>query len=230
MAIKIIGKSGTVADVDGTTFRAIRSVRRPVDSDKFSNRYGSYRVSATSGVMAAALGANQAIFCLGWRIPDALLVVHKLTFSAAVSTTFFAAGVPLQIGLFRSALLPFTSPSGGSSIVVRNANKKASWHDSSQIAEGDFRIGSTSSLSNVGTVETNRIGAICSACPITASVYQNTITESFHLDKTLTFDGSHPGMLLKDQALVLQTNAAIPATGTWTFRVDVDWSEYKEYV
>ena len=58
MAIQLQGNGGTVADVDGTNYRALRTTLRPIDYGAL----GSYRLSLLSGTMAAGLAANAEVW------------------------------------------------------------------------------------------------------------------------------------------------------------------------
>ena len=62
MAIQIQGNCGDVADVDGTTYRALKITMRPTDYGML----GQYRLSMQSGTMAAGLAAFAQIFQARW--------------------------------------------------------------------------------------------------------------------------------------------------------------------
>src|SRR6187549_592259 len=98
MPIQVQGNGGTIAEVDGTTFRAQRFTPRPVDHGAL----GAYCIGLISGILPAALGANSEIFQFRWSDATRLGVVRKIRISAAVTTTFFAAGVPLQLDLVKA--------------------------------------------------------------------------------------------------------------------------------
>src|SRR6266545_506771 len=98
MAIQIQGNGGTVLEVDGSTFRAARVVARPIDHGAL----GHYKYGGFTGILPAALGANSEIFQFRWADTTRIALITKVKISACVSTTFFAAGVPVQIDLVKA--------------------------------------------------------------------------------------------------------------------------------
>ena len=89
MAIQLQGNSGTVAEVDGTNFRAMRGTLRPIDYGSL----GSYRMSLLSGTMAAGLAANSEVVQFRWSDATRLCVVTSIIFDGlSGSATAFAAG------------------------------------------------------------------------------------------------------------------------------------------
>ena len=89
MAIQLQGNGGVVAEVGGTTYRALRGEWRPLDPGSL----GGYRIAMQSGVMAAGLAANSEIFQFRWTDATRLCVVHKCIFDGLGSIVAFAAGV-----------------------------------------------------------------------------------------------------------------------------------------
>jgi hypothetical protein len=92
MAIKIIGYSGVVADVDGTVYRALRITRRPVN---YGLR-GSYRLSTVTGTLGIG-GTTGSVFQFGWATPTAIALVW------GVSTTW--CGSAAAVGTVQIRLL-----------------------------------------------------------------------------------------------------------------------------
>src|SRR6266536_6484825 len=98
MPFQIQGFSGTSAEVDGTQFRALRAVARPIDHGAL----GHYRYGGFTGMIPAALAANSEIFQFRWTDATRPADIRKIRISACVTTTFFAAGVPVQIDLVKA--------------------------------------------------------------------------------------------------------------------------------
>ena len=98
MAIQIQGNGGTIAEVDGTAFRALRITPRPTDHGSL----GHYSYGGFTGILPAALAGNSEIFQFRWSDATRICNIHEIKITAAVSTTFFAAGVPVQIDLVKA--------------------------------------------------------------------------------------------------------------------------------
>ena len=89
MAIQIQGNGGTVAEVGGTTFRALIVSQKPLEYGAL----GIYRKSLLSGTMAAALAAASTIYSWRWGDATRLGVVQKVAVEGlAGSATAFTAG------------------------------------------------------------------------------------------------------------------------------------------
>jgi hypothetical protein len=224
MAIQIQGNGGTVADVDGSTFRAVRTTVRPVDHGAL----GSYGYGGFTGVLPAALAANSEIFQFRWTDATRLCVINKVTISAAVSTTFFAAGVPVQIDLVKATAW---SAAGtlGTRITPAALLKKRTSMGATLVAASDIAIATTAAL-GVGTktLEGSAIAALLATGPITASLNGAIIPPGTVLFQGESGDGQHPLVLAQNEGFVVRS-VAVPATGTWTAAISIDWTEVTAY-
>ena len=166
MPIILQGNSGVAADVDGAGFRALKITPRPVDAGAL----GHYSLGAFTGILPAALAANSEIFQFRWADATRLCIINEVRISAAVSTTFFAAGVPLQVDLIK-AVTWSVAGTGGTGINPATSMKKRTSMGSSLIPSGDIRIAAAAAL-GAGTkaFETNALAALAASCPITASL------------------------------------------------------------
>lgn len=224
MALSIIGYSGTVAEVSGTEFRSIRTENKPMDFQGL----GSYSSGGITGILPAALGANSEIMQFRWADPTRFAVIRKVRFSAAVSTTFFAAGVPIQIDLIKATAWTVQG-TGGTSPTIAATLKCRTSMSSSLVANGDIRYASTAALgAGTKTLEANSLGAIVAAAPITASLTGTIVAPGTILWQAEIADGEHPIVLAQNEGLVIRS-VAVPATGTWTAAFQVDWTEVVSY-
>lgn len=224
MAIQIQGSGGVVAEVDGTTFRAQRSTSRPMDHGSL----GSYGVSLISGVLPAALAANSEIFQFRWSDATRLCVVNEVKITAAVSTTFFAAGVPMQIDMVKAT---GWSAAGtlGTRVTPAALLKKRTSMGSTLVAASDIAISTTAALgAGTKTLETVAIAGLVAACPITASLNGAIINPGTILFRAEQGDAQHPIVLAQNEGFVIRS-VAVPATGTWTAQVQVDWTEVDQF-
>lgn len=224
MAIQIQGNGGTVAEVDGTTFRAQRVTPRPVDHGSL----GAYAYGGFTGVLPAALGANSEIYQFRWAHATNLAVIRKVRISASVTTTFFAAGVPIQIDLIKSTAWTVAG-TGGTAITMAALLKRRTSMGSSLLTAGDMRIATTAALgAGTKTLETLSLGSIVAAGPITASLNGVIIAPGTILWQAEVGDGEHPLVLAQNEGFSVRS-VAVPATGTWQAAINVDWAECAAY-
>ncbi len=188
MAIQIQGLGGTVVEVDGDNFKALRFSPRPLDHGAL----GSYTYGGFTGILPAALGANSEIFQFRWAHSSVLAIIRKIRISACVSTTFFAAGGPIQIDLIKSTSWTVAG-TGGAAITPSTNLKKRSNMASSLLVSGDARIATTAAL-GVGTktLESNSLSTVVAPGPITASLNGQIIAPGTILWQAEVGDGEHP--------------------------------------
>lgn len=224
MAIQIQGNGGVIADVGGSTFRALKSEARPVDHGAL----GHYGVGLLSGVLPAALAANSEIFQFRWSDATRYAVIRKVRISASVTTTFFAAGVPIQIDLVKATGWS-AAGSGGTRVTPAALMKKRTSMGSSLVATSDIGISTTAALTaGTKTLETYALSTVVAAGPITASLNGSIIAPGTLLWQAEVGDGEHPLVLAQNEGFVIRS-VAVPATGTWQVAIAVDWAEVTAY-
>ena len=224
MAIQVQGNGGVVCDVDGTTFRAIRATPRPVDHGSL----GAYTYGGFSGIIPAALGGNSEVYQFRWTDATRFAVIRKIRISACVTTTFFAAGVPVQIDLVKSTAWS-AAGTGGTAVSPAATLKRRTSMGSSLVASGDMRIATTAALgAGTKTLEGNSLATIVAPGPITASLNGQIIAPGTILWQAEVGDGEHPLVLVQNEGFSIRS-VAVPATGTWQIAVNVDWAEVTAY-
>lgn len=224
MAIQIQGNGGVVSEVDGTTFRAQRVTSRPVDHGAL----GAYSYGGFTGILGAGLGANSEIFQFRWTDATRFAVIRKIRISASVSTTMFAAGVPVQLDLVKSTAWS-AQGTGGTGLTPAALLKRRTSMGSSLVATGDMRIATTAALgAGTKTLETLSLSTIAAAGPITASLNGTIISPGTILWQAEVGDGEHPLVLAQNEGFSIRS-VAVPATGTWTVSITIDWAEVTAY-
>lgn len=223
MSFQLQGNSGTVVEV-GATNRALRIENKPIEYGAL----GAYAYGGVTGILPAALAANSEIFQFRWTDATRLCVIRKVRISASVSTTFFAAGVPVQIDLVKSTGWS-AAGTGGTAISPAALLKRRTSMGSSLVASGDIRIATTAALgAGTKTLETLSLSSIVAAGPITASLNGTIIGAGTILWQGETADGEHPLVLAQNEGFSIRS-VAVPATGTWTAAINVDWTEVTAY-
>lgn len=223
MALQIQGYGGTVAQV-GQDFRSMAIENKPIDTQGL----GHYSYGGFTGIIPAALAANSEIFQFRWSDATRYAVVRKVKISACVTTTFFAAGVPVQIDLIKSTGWTVAG-TGGTAITFAALCKKRTSMSSSLMASGDMRIATTDALgAGTKTLETYALSAIAAPGPITASLNGQIIQPGTILWQNEIGDGEHPLILAANEGFSIRS-VAVPATGTWQAAVEVQWAEVFSY-
>ena len=223
MSIQVQGFTGVVQEVDAT-FRALRTTPKPSEFGAF----GHYRWGGFSGIIPAALAANSEIFQFRWVDATRLAIIRRIRVSASVTTTMFAAGVPVQIDLVKATGWS-AQGTGGTAITPAATLKKRTSMGSTLLASGDMRIATTAALgAGTKTLEANSIAALLAGGPITASLNGTIFMPGTTLFESEIGDGEHPLVLVTNEGFVIRS-VAVPATGTWEVSVEVDWFEFTAY-
>lgn len=223
MALQLAGANGTVVQA-GTEHQSLRVEARPIDAAGL----GSYGIAGLTGILPAALGANSEIFQFRWTDATRLCLIRKIRISACVSTTFFAAGVPVQIDAIKATAWTAQGTGGTAPTIAANLKKRTAMA-SSLIAAGDIRIASTAALgAGTKTLESTAFAAIAAPGPITASLNGQIIAPATILWQSEVSDGEHPIVLAQNEGFVIRS-VAVPATGTWMAGFEVQWIETTAY-
>lgn len=218
MAIQVQGFDGTIASVDGTNYRAMRTTLRPIDHGSL----GSYRLSMLSGTMAAGLAANSEIFQFRWSDATRLCVVTSIIWDGLSGTaTAFAAGVgKVDVLVARSWT---ADGSGGTPATITGNNQKMRTGMGATLL-GAARISSTTNLTvGTKTLDAQAIAQYSASFGTTASTQWIPMIDLFHADP----GSESPLILAQNEGFVIR--AAVPATGTWQFGVTVTWTELTAY-
>lgn len=223
MAVQIAGANGAVVQTN-VEHQAARVESRPFDSSGL----GAYAYGGLTGILPAALAANSEIFQFRWTDATRFCVIRKIRISASVSTTFFAAGVPMQIDLVKSTAWTVQG-TGGTGIAPAALLKKRTSMGNTLVATGDVRIATTAALgAGTKTLEGLSLSAVVAACPITASLSGSIISPGTILFQNEVADGEYPLVLAQNEGISIRS-VAVPATGTWTASVEIQWAEVSGY-
>lgn len=221
--ISLVDVSGNLLKV-GQDFGAAKTENKPIDMQGL----GAYAWGGATGILPAALGANSEIYQFRWADATRLCIIRKIRISACVTTTFFAAGVPVQIDLIKSTGWTVAG-TGGTAITPAATLKKRTSMPSTLLASGDMRIATTAALgAGTKTLEANSLGSVVAPGPITASLNGQIIAPGTILWESEIANGEHPLVLVQNEGFSIRS-VAVPATGTWQATVEVQWSEAVSY-
>ena len=206
------------------THKAGRTVVRPLSHGSL----GQYSFGGFTGILPAALGANSEIFQFRWTSAN-VAVIRSVKISASVTTTFFIAGVPVQIDMVKASAWSAAGTGGTAPTLSTTLKLQTSTMGNSLIAAGDLRIATTAALgAGTKTLEANSLSAVLAGGPITASLNGTIIVPGTVLWEGSVGDGDHPLALAQNEGFVIRS-VAVPATGTWQAAIQVSWTEIASY-
>jgi hypothetical protein len=225
VGIQLQGNGGVIAEVDGSTFRALRTTGRPLDYGSL----GFYRLSMTSGTMAAALGANAEIFQFRWPDATRFAVVTRIAISAGANVAATAAG--LIVYRVTAARAWTAAGSGGTRAGLTGNNQKLRTSMGTSLVN-DAGISTTAALTaGTKTLDSQDLGAISVGIG-TGAITTDLNLSIIPLTELLNIDASndHPLVLAQNEGFVIRTGAnAFPAAMTWSFSVNVSWAEVTQF-
>lgn len=226
MAIQIQGNGGVVAEVDGTTFRALRITARPINYGSL----GMYRLGMTSGTMAAALAANAEMFQWRWTDATNLGMVWKVSISAGAQLASTAA-VAFAFNMAVARAWSVVGSGGLRAVLTGNIAKLRTSMGTSLV--NDAGISTTAGLTaGTKTIDhaTSNLGAVASGIgtgAITTAIAMPLLPLSILFDAD--GEGQHPlicGATGGGEGFIIRNSpVAFPATMTWVFSVNVLWAE-----
>lgn len=218
MAIQIQGTVGTLAEVSGTTHRALRVEQRPLDYGAL----GDYRLSMLSGTMAAGLAGNAEIFQFRWTDATRLAAIRAIILDGlSGSATAFTAGFG-KVDCLIARSFTVAGTGGNTATITGNNNKSRTSMGTTLL--GEIRCASTAALTaGTKTLDAQAIGQLSLAFGTAVSVqYANQVPMIAG-----NLQNDHPLILAQNEGFVLR--ATVPATGTWQFGATVLWSELAAY-
>lgn len=180
---------------------------------------GAYRISLTSGTIGAGLSAASPIWSLRYG-GTGVALVKKVTISAGDLAAFTAG--PATFSLFPARSYTVNASGGTAATLTGNNGKLRTSYATSNIS--DLRISSTAALTpGTWTLDAQPYRSLTSSETATAGQPVLAPFTLFHRDSP----DETPIILAQNEGLVIQ--ATVPATGTWSFSVDVYWDEVANF-
>lgn len=223
MAIQVQGFSGVVADVDGTTFRALRVTSRPLNYGSL----GAYKLGMSSGTMAVSLVANAELFQFRWTHATNLAVVYRVNISAGANVAATAATL-LSLNLAIARGWTGIGTGGTRAVLTGNISKLRTSMGTSLV--NDAGISTTTGL-GAGTKTIDH--ATTNLASVSFGIGTGAITTSNNLTFLPTVEllnvdspSDHPIIHVQEEGFIIRNGTvAFPAGMTWTFSVNVSWIE-----
>ena len=234
MGIQVQGNSGTVAEVDGTGFRAVRVTSRPIDPGTL----GHYRLASTTGTLAAALAAGTGtaghVFAFRWGDATRLCVITKLKTRFLPLTPFTAATLTDHTSFDAFILRSYSASHTGGTAMTPTGNSAKMRSSMGTSLVTDVRIATTGALTS-GThtfdafpfANSIRKGNRVNPAAATEEVVMPSM-DGMEMD----FDmggGDHPLVLAQNEGFVIRNRTVWPAAGTGVLSVMVGWAEVASF-
>lgn len=220
MAIQIQGNGGVVAEIDGTTFRAMRVTPRPLEYGAF----GHYRL-ATTVALVVTQAANGTLFSFRWGDATRLCVLKKIRLGFLQTAAATATIMPsFQAFIARGFTV---SDSAGTAITLTGNNMKKRTSMGTTLVT-DIRKSAVAAGLTVGT-------RTLDADPFFEMAVNSTITtpnatfyqREFENDDG---DGTHPYVFAQNEGFIIRGPTVVfGAAGTANLLVDVAWAEVASY-
>lgn len=234
MGIQVQGNAGVIAEVDGTTFRALRTVNRPLDHGAL----GHYRIQSQTGTLAAALAAGSGtaghVYAFRWGDASRFAVITKMKTRFLPLTPFTSATLTDHTSFDAFIVRSYTaSHSGGTALTPTGNNAKMRTNMGTSLVT-DIRISTTTALT-AGThtfdafpfAQSIRKGNRVNPAAATEETIQPT-TDGMEMD----FDmggGDHPIVLAQNEGFVIRNRTVWPAAGTGILTVQCAWAEVTSF-
>lgn len=226
MAIIEGGVSAALAGVGAENQSSMHTAAYPVAV----GAGGVYSAGMASGTMAAALASTSEIFQFRYvTAASRICLVHRIEMSAGALAAATAAGV---VGFQVTAARSWTAAGTGgtrATLTGNNAKLRTS-HATSEV--NDMGIASTAALTaGTKTLDSTNLASIMIGIgtgAITAAIAMplvNPGTVLYSADES----GNMPCVLANQEGFVIRTLNAFPATMTWSFSVNVVWSEVPNF-
>lgn len=219
MAIQIQGNSGVVADVGGTTFRAMKIQASPIDHGSL----GHYRLSTTVGLVVTQ-AANGTLFSFRWTDATRLCLITYIRLQLMQTAAATATIMPsYEVFIARSFTV---ADSAGTAVTLTGNNmKKRTSHGTTLV--GDIRKSALAAGLTVGT-RTLDADAVLQMPTNSTITTPNPTLYSAVLDMT---DGNdHPITLAQNEGIIVRGPTVVfGAAGTANLVVDMAWVEVSSY-
>jgi hypothetical protein len=219
VGIQITGNGGTVAEVDGTSFRALRTSPRPLDAF-----LGHYRL-ATTVALVVTQAANGTLFSFRWGDATRFCVLQKLRLEILQTAAATATIMPsYQAFIARSFTV---SDSAGTAITITGSNMKKRTNMGTTLVT-DIRKSAVAAGLTAGT-RTLDAEPIIELTTNSAITTPNAIAYRKELEMD-SGDGLHPYVFAQNEGFIVRGPTVVfGAAGTANLLVDVAWAEVTAY-
>lgn len=224
MAIQVQGNNGIVAEVDGTTFRALRVTGRPIEYGVL----GHYSIAMVTGTMAVSLAANSEVFQFRWSDATRFAVVTQVSASASALVAATAAA----LCSFRATIARGWTGigTGGARATLTGNNQKLRTSMGTSLVN-DIGCATTAALTpGTKTLDGQDMSAVGFSL-MTGAITVQQSNQFCPLTYLLNIDSStdHPIVHAQNEGFVIRSGNAMPAGATWQGVFGCKWAEVTSY-
>ena len=218
MALQIQGNGGTVAEVDGTSYRALRVSSRPVDAAGL----GHYRL-ATTIPLVVTQAANGTLFSFRWGDATRLCVIQNIRLEVQQTSAAVATIAPVFEALIARAFT--VADSAGTALTLTgNSFKKRTSMGTTLVT--DMRKSAAAAGLTVGTrtLDGEAILQMGAAQTITS------INQTSYIKQLDFGPNDHPVVFAANEGFIVRGPTIVfGATGTANLILGLDWLEVAAY-
>ncbi len=211
MALQVQGNSGTIAEVDGTIWKAVRVTDRPVEYGA-----GGYYHAVVTALTAAAPAAAANLVSFRWTSASLLCLIRQININIQVSTASTVGLPEFACYIARG----FTASDTGGTAVTLTGNSLKKRTSFATTSLGDFRFASAGVLT-AGTRTLDTQPFIDVSTPFALGSDQ---TQIWGIDGP----GDHPIVLAQNEGLVFQNVTAL-TSAVYKYTVTMHWAEVPAY-
>lgn len=190
---------------------------------------GAYRISMTSGTIAASLGANSELFQFRYvTAASRVCLVHGVTVSASMIATPTASTTPVNMQLVGKIARAWTADgSGGTAATLTGNNQKLrTSHATSEVVSA--RMATTAALgAGTKTFDSQNFGGVTGGIyfDLAAGDADNSLIRQTNLLGEFAGGLGFPLVLANQEGFSILSGVVLPATMTWNLVANVLWSE-----
>lgn len=218
MAIQVQGNGGAVAEVDGTSYRALRVTERPADVGSL----GHYRLSSTIALVATQ-AANGTLFSFRWTDATRLCSIQEIRLECQQTAAATATIAP-AFEVFAARSFTVADSAGTALTLTGNSFKKRTSFGTTLV--NDIRKSSAAAGLTAGT-RTLDADAILQMGTVQTITNINTTT---YVKQVGVDPNDHPFILATNEGIIVRGPTVVfGAAGTANLIVDIDWFEIAAY-
>ena len=212
MAIALVGNGGTIAEVDGTTWRPLRVTIRPPEYGA-GGYYSMVMQAATAAAPAAA--ANLASF--RWGSATLLCLIQKVILTAAPTTASTVGEVVL--GGYVGRTFTASDTAGTAVTLTGNAFKKRTSFPTTALTDARF---AAAGVITAGTRTLDAqpfvtaMGGFSALGPAPSGIFDTTGPNGY------------PLVLAQNEGLVFQNVVAL-TSAIYQYQIQIEWAEVASY-
>jgi hypothetical protein len=221
MALQIQGAGGSIVDAGAFAAEALHVVSKPTDHGAL----GHYRISVSTGTLAAALAASAQLCQFKWTDGTRFAVITGIE-TKFITLTRFTAGTITDFGLDAFIVRSFAAGGGGTTLTLTGDNAALRTNMGTSLAQ--INVSTTAALTAATTLDTHPFaqsmgGHGAQIVPSAAIQYTDAPNRLIYAPRMES--GEHPLVLAANEGFAIRNRAVWPAAGTGIYSFMIQWAE-----